>query len=107
LKRLIKKSNHVEPTIHNEVQDKVTNPDNLNENQRPAFLLAKELFAETTFIQAGTFNYEFAKKIENGEYEHISSIEDAKEHWEEWLQTLNDFLNQKDDSSSKVDVKKN
>lgn len=107
MKRLIKKSNNVEPFINNEVEDKVIHPDtNKNENQRPAFLLAKELFASTPFIQASSLNYEFARKIENGDYEHISSIEDAKGHWEEWLAALTEFLKEKELGEKEANLKK-
>lgn len=93
MKRLIKKSNHVEPTIHNEVEDKVVNPDtNINENQNPAFLLTKQLFAETAFVPAATLVNQFAKKIENGEYDYISTVDEAKDHMDEWLVALNEFI---------------
>lgn len=95
MKRLIRKSNHVEPNIHNEVEDKVVNPNkSINENQSPAFLLTKQLFALTPFIPESTLGYEFARKIENGEYDYISSVEDAQNHLDEWLGALNDFLNE-------------
>lgn len=107
MKRLVRKSNHVEPSMHNEIEDKIVNPEiNINENQNPYFLLMKELFAATPFMQASGIGYEFARKIENGEYDHISSIEEAKNHWDEWLTALNDFLNEKDSKSLESAFKK-
>lgn len=97
MRRLIKKSNNVEPSIHKEVEDKIVNPSsNINENQSPAFLLMKELFADSTFMQASGRGYEFARKIENGDYDYISSIEEAKDHWDEWKLALAEHLKEKE-----------
>ncbi|AEO93288.1 gp17 [Bacillus phage G] len=93
MKRLIKKSNHVEPSIHNEVEDKIIHPNtNINENQNPSFLLTRQLFADTAFTPTATISYQFARKIENGEFSHLGSIEEARGNWSEWLNALDSFL---------------
>lgn len=91
-----------------EVEDKVIHPEtNINENQSPAFLLMKQLFAETAFVPTGTAGYQFARKIENGDYESISSIEEAKEHWQEWIDALHEFLDEIEHKGLKSPSKKN
>lgn len=106
--RLKKVSNNVEPTIHQRVEDIVTNHsfDNTNENQSEAFLLTKRLFAMTTFAPTGTLSYEFARRIEDGEYNYIGPIEDADGNWEEWLFALNEFLNEKETKVLASNLKK-
>lgn len=106
--RLKKVSNHVEPTIHEKVEDIVVNHsfDNTNENQSESFLFTKQLFAATPFIATGTLAYEFAARIDNGDYDSLGPISDADGNWEEWLLTLNDFLNEKETKVLASNLKK-
>lgn len=106
--RLKKVSNHVEPTIHEKVEDIVVNHsfDNTNENQSESFLFTKQLFAATPFTATGTLAYEFASRIDNGDYDSLGPISDADGNWEEWLLALNDFLNEKETKVLASNLKK-
>ena len=93
--RLIKKiSNHVSPYVHQKVEDMVYNPDRKSEIDRDdAYLLSSMLFNDSdAYTQNSYFVSVFADKIKAGDYEHISSVDDARDFWNDWLDALHDFL---------------
>lgn len=95
--RLKKISNHVDPYINIEVEYRVRNPErSIPEERSDEILLVKKLFACTPFISTNSLIYQFAERIENGDYDYISSIEDAENHWDAWLEALNRFLNEEE-----------
>lgn len=96
-------ANNVSPYVHKIVEDLVSNPDIRKEEDRDeAYLLADMLFNDSNAYTQNSHSLSmFANEIRNGCYDHISSIEDAQDCWEEWLSALHSFL-----ASIKVTAKK-
>ncbi len=87
-------SNHVSPYVNNKVEDLVVNPDLRKEEDRDeSYFLADQLFNDSNaYIQHSHQLGLFADAIRSGCYDYISSIEEANNHWEEWLIALHSFL---------------
>lgn len=87
MKRLIKKSNHVSPKMHDEVQTQVSDPNGDRTKilmSKDEFVIAKRLLSELPVTPTSERTYELAQDIFMGLYEDISSIEDADNNWEQW-----------------------
>lgn len=86
-------ANHVDPAIHVEVEKRVMENDIRNQEDRSVeFLLVKDLFADSAYTPTNTMIYQFVEKIRNGEFDYISSIDDAGDYWDEWKKALVSFL---------------
>jgi hypothetical protein len=95
MKRLKKKiANHVSPYMHGVVEDLVARPDKRKEeNTDPAFLLAKQIFAERgAHVHESNAVYRFADAIRSGCYDYVYSIPNKDMQREEWIKVLDGFL---------------
>jgi hypothetical protein len=98
MSRLKKIANNVSPAIHKEVEKQMTNP-NADSSKvllsKEEFVIAKRLLADLPIVPTNERLYELVQEIQLGQFDDISSIAEAEDHWSEWKQRTLDILRSK------------
>lgn len=92
MSKLKKTANHTSELNQEIVEKEVTNQENKSGYFATAFDLAKALLAELPIVPTSDRVYELVQDIERGDYDDISPIENAKEHWEEYVGRTKEIL---------------
>lgn len=56
------------------------------------FELAKQLIYSLPIVPTNDRIYELVQDIERGDFDDISSVEDAKQHWDQWVERTKEIL---------------
>lgn len=90
MSKLKKVANHTSD-LNNEIVEKEVSTGK-GEYFSTAFELAKALIAELPIVPVNDRIYELVQDIERGDYDDIAPIEEAKEHWEAFVERTREIL---------------
>lgn len=96
MSKLKKVANHTSELNNQITENEVVKDPKTNLNKEgffaTAFELAKSLLSELPIVPTNDRVYELVQDIERGDFDDISPVEEAREHWSEYVERTNEIL---------------